>query len=792
MSAMPPLVRRAWWTVRHSLVAVGALAITIGATIATFSIVNGAVFRSEGIRGIDRIVTVETVRSGGLLDGSGFTPSRLATLRARAPRLLDSWVGVSGDLGTLSTDTLLEPVVVEDVSGPYFDLFGVRPVLGRLLNAADSLPDSACCAAVVSERLWRHAFGADPGIVGTSVHILSRTFVVAGVAPESFRGVRLPQLIAADIWIPAAPPPGGPPAMGVFARLTPGASFSSAQQEIETLGRALDPNDPSVRVELRSAWRGMVPPPLVVIGSAVAAAAGVLCVAVVLLGGATAVTLSRARFLGRRREFAIRMALGAEKAHLTRQAVADALAVTMPAAVVGSGLAVIGIRLSSTLQLMPAAGAFVPRIDVAPDARVWAFAAVAALVLTVLLARAEVEAMWTDPSAVSGGGLGASGVAGSAERRPVGAWQLGVATALLIVAGLFLQASASRIQREAAFPTDHAVVARLQFNARDGAAGNRPTELLAAAPPGMQFGLATELPVPDATGITRAGVAYGAKGVSALTHEVGVSPGLLDVLSLPVVAGSSLPATPDAHSDAAVIDETLARALWPRGSAVGHRLWLAGSEESLRVVGVVRAPAVQAGPEDLRRFVFVPIATRRPTEFAVVLKGPESDGALADSVRRVVRDAAPSAQLLDLQVLREYANPYAKVARAAMWPTLMVAGLAVVMALAGLFAVVNHDVVSRLREFAVRRALGAPRTRIYSQVLTESVGLVARGTAIGAVAAIPFSLLLPRQMLFAIRPADVAWLSLIPVGAFVVAVLAMLPAAFRAAQSDPLVAMRAD
>jgi predicted permease len=782
---------------RRSAAAIGATAVAIGVTMTAFAVVNGAVLKSLGIRDLDRIVNVAVSTNGEAAPHIGFTPSRFARLQERAPRSLNGWVGVAGDQTNLSTDEVSEPVLVEEVSGPYFDLLHVQPLLGRLLNAGDSEGDSGCCAAVISERLWRGIFGSDPGAISAVVHVMSQPFVVVGVAPANFRGVRLPELLSADVWIPMKAVSQGPFAMQVFAGLKPGTSFASARSEVRTLGRDFDPSQPGIGIDLLPAWRGMVPEPLIAIGLAVAVASIVVCGAILLLAGTTAVNLSRARFLSRRREFAVRLALGAEKSHLTKQAVADALAITLPAAVAGSGLAAVLLRLAQSRELLPASGAFVTSINSAPDLRVWGFVLAAAAGLTVLLARAEVEAMWMDPAALGGSGLNTNGVSvGESSRMQLGTWQLGVATTLLILTGLFLRSSASRVERDAAFPSAQAVLGRVQVvNAsRDAAATSRLVARLLEdpAPDGARLAIATALPLPRSTGIQRAGVTYGANaGTTGLTQVIGVSAGFLDVLGVPLVSGAGLPLKPDAHSNRALVDATLASTLWPAGEAVGRRLWLSGSDQPLEVVGVVKSPTTGAGPQDLRRFVFVSLETQVLTSFEVLLKGPGSEAALTNRLRQMVASADSSTTLIDAGPLRNYSDPYTRVAEAAFGPTMIAAGLAIVMTIAGLYAVVNHNVVSRSHEFGIRNALGAPRASVYAMVIRECLTVVARGTAIGAMMAAFVSLLLPTQMVLALRAADFVALSSIPAGAFVVAILAMLPAARRATRSDPIVAMRA-
>ena len=789
---LAPIARRAWLTARKSAVAVGATAVAVGVTVAAFALVNGAVLKPIGIN-LDRIVNVSLATNGHAAPHLGFTPERFARLRERAPSALDGWVGVAGDQATLLTNDVSQPVLVEEVWGPYFDLLRVQPVVGRMLNGSSSETD----CAVLSERLWRRAFGSDPRVIGTVVHVMSRPFAVVGVAPASFRGVRLPELLSADVWVPMAGVSTGPLAMQVFAELKPGVSLGSARSEIRAMGRGLDPSDVSIGVDLLPAWRGMVPEPIIAIGSAVAIASVVVCGAILLLAGTTAVNLSRARFLSRRREFAVRLALGAERSHLTRQAVSDALAITVPSAIIGSGLAELLLSLSRARQLFPRTGAFVAEINSTPDIRVWAFVVVAAVVLTALLARAEVEAMWMDPAALGGSALNTNGVSpATSGRMHLGTWQLGVATALLILTGLFLRDSASRVERDAAFPTDHAVVGHVQtaVTTRDSdAVTHLVTRMFEVPrPDGYRLEATTALPLPRSTGIQRASVSYeGKAGPTALTQVIGVSAGFLDALGTPVINGSALATMTNAQSDQALVDATLADALWPSGGAVGRRLWLSGSDRSLDVVGIVKSPTVAGGSQDLRRFVFLPLGTTQATSFDVLLKGPGSDAALTNLLRQIVTSADPSATLVDPAPLRDYADPYTSVATAVFGPTMIAAMLAIVMTIAGLYAVVNHNVVSRLHEFGIRNALGATRASIYSMVIRECVAVVLRGTAAGVGVAAVASLMLPTQLVFTLRRADLLVLATIPAGAFVIAILAMLPAARRATRSDPLAAMRA-
>lgn len=790
---LAPIARRAWVTTRTSVVAVGATAVAVAVCTAAFALVNGAVLKPVGIRSLDRIASVAIAVNGSAAPYMGFTPERFSRLKERAPGALGSWVGVTGTEANLSTDGVSQPVLVEEVSGPYFDLLHVRPLFGEL-------PDSHHFegnGAVIGERLWRRTFGSDPRALGSVVRLMSRPFVIVGIAPATFRGVRLPELLSADVWIPMGAVSSGPFAMQVFAGLTPGVSFAAARNGIRTLGRGLDPSDPSIGVDLLPAWRGMVPEPLIAIGSAVAVASVVVCCAILLLAGATAVNLSRARFLSRRREFAVRLALGAERSHLTRQAVADALAMTVPAAILGAGLAMLLLKLADTRQLLPGTGAFVAEINSTPDVRVVGFVVLAAIVLTVLLARAEVEAVWMDSAALGGGGLAANGVSPSiSARMQLGTWQLSVATTLLILTGLFLRSSASRVERDAAFPIDHAVLGQVQVPTSpraSGAASQLAARMIEMPRPnGSRLEVTTDLPLPRSTGIQRASVSAGGKaGPTALTQVIGVSAGFLDVLGVAVMRGSGLATAPHAQVDHALVDVTLANALWPAGDAVGRRFWLSGSDRSLEVVGVVASPAVGGTPQDLRRFVFVPFETRDAASFDVLLKGPGSDAALTNQLRHIVTAANSSATLIDPGPLRSYADPYTRVAAAAFGPTMIAALLAIVLTAAGLYAVVNHNVVSRLYEFGIRNALGATRASIYSMVIRECVAVVVRGTAIGVGVAAFASLLLPTQIVFTLNGRDLLMLTAIPAGAFLVAILAMLPAARRATRSDPLAAMRA-
>jgi hypothetical protein len=278
---LDPVIRRAWLAIRSPAGAIGATAVAIAAAMAAFSLV-----KPIAIQDLDRIVNVSISRSGRATPEVGFTASRFASLRDRAPRSLERLVGATGDEANLSTDDLSQHVFVEEVSGPYFELFEVQPLVGRLLTADESTSKGACCAAVISEQVWRRAFRSDARTIGATVRLMAQSFVVVGVVP-TIRGVRLPEL-SADVWIPSdavAPPPT---VMEVFARLKPGTAFVTARDEVRRLGKDLDPSDPTIGLDLLPAWRGIVPASRVVIGSSVAVAGLVVCGVMLLLAGATA------------------------------------------------------------------------------------------------------------------------------------------------------------------------------------------------------------------------------------------------------------------------------------------------------------------------------------------------------------------------------------------------------------------------------------------------------------------------------------------------------------------------
>ncbi|MBP6771920.1 MAG: ABC transporter permease [Gemmatimonadaceae bacterium] len=766
---------------RHrQFLAVGVLALAVALTTVAFSLLSGAILRPLPIEGIESVANVVFVREGAI-SARGFTKVELDRVGVRTAGLFESSVGVATGPIVITRGNSSSRGLAEQVVGPYFDLLRIKPLLGSLpgLDQADS-----CCAVAISERLWRGRFSADPEIIGEVIRLDGQSFTVTGVVASAHHGVSLPQLMSVDVWFAQADlPVAERRALQVFSRLRSETSIESARAALRGLGRELFPNESGVGLDVQSAWRGMVPPPLVAIGAAVGTASLVVCVVVLLLALTTILCLSRASFESRRHEFAVRIALGATRDDLLRQSRREALAVTVPACVLGGGAASLLSKTLSAVVVLPAAGAFVPHIDATPDLRVLLFVVAALLATTSILARVQADSMWVDPNSLTKGVVRLPiGATGPDAFRPV-VWQLATATALVLTAALFFRVS--RPQAGGLLHAEHIVIADVQTKS--------PRAIDRAAMSGViRVGLATALPLPTRFGIQRFGSAPRAtSGRSTLVHSIGVSGDTLDMLSLTLIAGRRL--TPsEGNSDEVVVDETTATRLWGIASgAVGQSAWFADSDRRRSVIGVVRSPFAADRSADRQSFVFIPIESSGGASFKALVSGPDTDQRLSDELRQYFSRVDPSALVFDPQPLSDYADSGAKTAAASMWPTMAAASLSLVMALAGLYGVISHDVNVRMAEFGVRIALGASSLNIASIVTRRCLRAVAHGTLWGIAAAIAIALVLPPELLRGLEIRDLGVLLLFPVAAFLTSMLAILPPTLRATRSDPISVMRA-
>ena len=769
--------------------AVVSLAIPIGFNSTIFTIVDSFLLRPLGVVRPAQLVDVYTSDPNV---GHYSTSSYPDYLDLRAENDVFTDMAAHAPMVALTrVDEAARLVMGEAVTGNYFPFLGVRPARGRLLAPDDDRP-GAPRVAVISSGLWTRAFGSDPDVVGRSLGIGTQSYLVVGVAPPEFLG--MPPIPGPDLWIPIAwaedvtptgittsvDSPGetlfgrrGERWMFVKGRLREDVTVARATADLAAimadLAAAWPESNEDRRLSLTRTDDVRLPPQMA--GAVRLGAAGLmLVVGVVLLVACANVTgMLLARATARRREIAVRLAVGASRGRLVRQLLTEGLVLSSLGAVAGLGLA------WSVLRLLAGVEPPVPlpiSFEFTLDARAFLFTATLATGAGVLAGLAPaLDATRRNLVRDVNGGVAVARAGGRrwVLRDGLVAAQLAVTVPLLVIAGLLTRGAAGvtadvslgfDADRVAAVDTDLSVIG---YDDRRGDRFLRDALERVRAMPGVEAAsLASRAPL-DLSSTRRVVLVPGVHGSADPGDSMdaaAVSPDYFDTVGVPLTKGRTFTSadTPDSPR-VAVVSETLARRYWPDGAAVGRRFRLeAWDGVEVEVVGVsadyrVRFPA--EGPAPYLHFA----ASQRARADAVLLARTDGDAAaLAADIRRELRRREPDAFFyFQGDTLREKADvtmlPYrvgASVASAS-------GVVAMVLGAIGLYGVIAFLVAGRTRELAIRSALGARPGTLLRLVLAAGGRVVALGVGGGAVLALAAARVVARAT-GGVAPADpVVW-----------------------------------
>jgi predicted permease len=795
------------WRRRPGLAAaaVVTLAVALGANTALFSLVNAVLLRPlPGIAHADRLVNVHRKAADGTTFlGLSYPDYRDLRDRTRALDGLAAFNGRGGSLGDGRGSP--ELVGLQLVSGNYFDLLGVTPRRGRLLGEADDGAPGASPVAVISHALWQRRFGGDPEVVGRSIRLNGFPFTVVGVGPEGFQGhfIGFPF----DVWVPLAmaaqAAPGEDPTardndwLELVGRLAPGRTLAQGQADLAAAMASLAREHPDrhrgAGADVRrttgiddSLRTGVVS--FVAVLQAVAAL--VLVIACVNLAG---VLLARAA--SRAREVALRLALGASRAALVRQLLAETVLLLVMGGAAGLTLAAWATDLLHAFQprfVIPL------RFDLGLDARVLAFAAVMTGVAGALFGLLPAwRASRLDLVTALRDGRGGEGGTPARARRALVVGQVALSMVLLVAAGLFVRTLQRARVTDPGFEVDGVTTARLDLTllARDEAHGrafyDRLLERLRAAPGTRSASLATSLPLrslaPPTTAVhaeTEPPLPEGGLNVLFTT----VSPAYFDTLRIPVRAGRVFLDTDNPTSrPVAVVNQAMARRLWPGEEAIGRRVRQGTVDRE--VVGVVADTKTRRLTEEGQPQLYLPLAQGFDPRVRLLLR-MDGDFALgAAAVRRETAALEKDLPVMELTPLREAIAFALFPQRMAGAISSALGALGLGLAMTGLYGLVAWSVSRRTREMGVRLALGATRRDLIGLVLRQGFGLALAGIALGALGAAALAQGL-RGLLPGVSPTDPVTFAGIAVLITAVALAASYGPARRAARVDPMVALR--
>lgn len=793
-----------------SFVAVLTLVLGIGANVAIFSVVNAVLLRPFSFAQPEKLIWIWAQRPD--TTRSNFTLPEFCDYRDQNT-LLEGLAAVASYNANLSDQSEPERVQGVRLSANIFQILGVQPLLGRVLDTADDRP-GAPAVAVISQGLWARRYGKQNSIIGQSVTLNGEPRVIVGVLPSDFV---LPNLDT-DVVIPLQP--DSDPRRSVrtsvnflrlVGRIKPGVTVDQAHAELDSIRQNLRRQFP----DAYAGKIGVITLPLTeeIVGNSRAmlitilgAVAALLLIACVNLAG-----MSLARAAARQRELAVRSALGATRSHLIRLLLAESAVLALSGGALGFLLALWGS--SALVGFVPTD---LPRVhDLAPDARVLLFTTGTILLATGvcglapawLLSRTNLR-----DALASGGRSSAGGSTQSRLRRSLVGGQVALAMVLLAGAGLFLRSFALLTKENPGFDPRNVLTIRLSLPPQaysDRAAFVRFYEKLLprlVALPGVEnAALASLLPLspghfsipftvadrPPATGDETPNGNYRI-----------ITPGYISAMRIPLRTGRNFNEEDgENRPPVAIISAPLAQKFFADRSPVGQRLLLDdtdGPPRSVEIVGVIGEVRQEKLELPATFDIYLPLrqATSDSLPFMRnysfwVLRTSMAPAALENSVRAEIRSADPTVPASNVRTMEQVLGGALATRRFSLILVALFAATALFVAAAGLYAVIAYGVGQRSREIGVRLALGATPSGIMRMILTEAFRLVLGGIVLGLLATFSLVKLISTQ-LYGVSARDPLSLILVTALLAIISLLACLLAAQRALHVDPAIALRAD
>jgi predicted permease len=800
-----------------SIVATATLALGIGANTAIFSVVNAILLRPLPVDHPEQLIEVAAVTADRADPVFSYAAYRHFALDGAA--VAEAFAASNARREAIAFDGVSEPVAIKLVSGNYFTALGVRPALGRMLTAADDRRPLGEPVAVLSDAFWAGRFGRDPSIVGRRFRFKAAPFTVIGVAPRGFFGETVGD--APDVWIPLTAEPGTPPFvwaghsttwLTVLARRRPGVTLAQARAGLEPVYAVIRDeiaggmNNPRFREGVLTSRlavsdaRGGVSklrnpfstPLLILMGM-------VLLVLVIACANVASLMLARAAI--RRRETAVCLAFGASRVRLVGQWFAEASLLALCGGLGGLALAAWGSR--SLVGLV--AGALPISLDVAPDRRVFAFAALVSCATAVVFALApalgapRVDLLAT-LKASGGPGRGAPRVR---LRRTFVVTQIAVSLVLLVAAALFVRSLLNLQDIDAGFDPKRVLVFEMMPPVDE-----RPVPIDEARRAYQRL-LARAEAVP---GVSAASVAFsplftmGTWGnavtvegfvpppaVTPRTFANAVGPRYFDVMRIPIRRGRAfLDTDGDGAPRVAIVSGAFARQFFGDADPIGRRVAFGSPPKTwMEVVGLAGDAKYVDLRERERPMLYVPFTQHAQTPHEVEVRTAGDPAAVAATLRRELASVDSRLAIVGMTTLGERVDASIVPERLIARLSAVFGLLALLLAAVGLYGLVAYMTTQRTSEIGIRMALGADRAAVRWFVLRETFVLVAIGLAIGLPIALAGARLLARQ-LYDVAPADPLAMTIGVATLSCAALLAGFLPAQRASRVDPLMALRAE
>jgi putative ABC transport system permease protein len=786
-------------------VAVLTLAVGIGANTAIFSLVNAVLLRQLPYRNAERLVWIWATRTDR--DKAFYSIPNFIDTRDRSQSFenLAAFANWGANLTGNGDPERLQGV---RLSAHAFQMLGVEAATGRTLTAADDDPGNPR-VVMLSNGLWQRRFGGNPNVIGQKLTLNGDTYTVVGALPPHFTIPNAVIEVATALRMETDPRRGerGSNFLRVFGRLKDGVTVTQARADLATVTTRLReqypdnvkltaPNVQPLRDEVVGGYRKALWLLLGAVGMAL------------LIACANLANMLLARATARRKEIAIRAALGATRSRLARQMLTESLLLAVVGGALGMILAVTGRDL--LLALSPAD---LPRGgEVVIDGRILLFSLALSFLAGIVFGLAPaLQATKTDLNAELKEGRHSGSGGSSRLRDALVIAEVALSMAMLVGAGLLIRSFAHLQSVSPGFETGKLLTAQLSLPAASYAQAeavsvfyDRLAARLTSLPGVEAVGAASALPLSGInarTEFTISGRPPVTPADTPAAQDRWVSPGYFHTMRIPLVEGREF--TEGDHERAAgvaVIDETLARRHWPGASPLGAHLLLDyGTREKPRdfeIVGVAGNVKHVGLNEEPTATLYAPLpqippsaVSARAANLSIVVRGGAETQALATGVRRELQMVDPQVATSSPRTMSQFLAATVAARRFNMALLSVFAGAAMLIAAAGLYAVVSYSVTQREREIGIRIALGANRGEMFRLVVGQGLKLAVGGVATGLGATLVLTRLMS-SMLFEISAADPLTLAGVAALLTVVTLLACAFPARRATKVDPMIALR--
>lgn len=784
------------------------LAVCLGANLTIFAVIDSVLLRPLPFPDPARLVTIFNSYPKAGVDRDGASITNYYERRGRIPAFASLSiyrysVENVGDPGSTERDQTMR------VSPEFFTTLGIGPAFGRVFTDGETTSDTDD-VAILSDAYWRQHFNSDRSVLGRQVRVNSVSRTVVGVLPPDFR------FLSSDavLFLPFASRPqdraasqrhSGGNVTQMIARIAPGATLAEAQAQIDAQNTALELDDPQAKMIAEAGFRSLVVPlhadhvaairPTLLLLQAAA-------LALLLIGAVNLVNLLLVRASGRVKEFAVRQALGASRAHIASEVLVETTLLTFAGGLLGLAVGAGGIRLLLALgtDRLPLGS------RVAFDARSALSAIAAAILMGIVFA---VPVAWFNLRRAREAALhsetrcGTSGRAAQFLRHAFIVSQIAMAFILLAGAGLLGLSLERAMLVSPGFQSDHVLTGQILLPWATYSQAARMTfvdsllEKVSRLPGVQTAGAVNNLPFSGHSGKSAATVAGYTRrpGESARGHySYGVGGEYFRAMGFSLLAGRFL--TPDdsrQHLRVCVVDDDFARYYFPEGNAIGQRLW-DGSEarkdsDAFTIVGVVRA-AKQAGlTEDLAQgAIYYPLVFRVPDGVFVAVRTTQPPESLGLALQTVVRQIDPDIPVDDIRSMDTRISQSLVTRRSPALLASLFSAIALLLTAIGTYGVLSYAVSQRRREIGVRMALGAQPSHIRAQFFFLSLRLLACGTSLGVIGAWQAGQAM-RSVLFHVAPLSASILAAAACVIALVCLAACLLPSQRAARISPVEAL---